>query len=118
MKVFLLRKLLYYCLFAAMLFTTSIVKAQCPTVPNSFLSFCDLESPTVSSLIATNNGGGVSWYLSPVSTTPLAPTVGLINNQTYYADTNPPSLLSVVLVTKFTVPPTEEIASLEEPKPL
>ena len=91
MKVFLLRKLLYYCLFAAMLFTTSIVKAQCPTVPNSFLSFCDLESPTVSSLIATNNGGGVSWYLSPVSTTPLAPTVGLINNQTYYADTNPPS---------------------------
>jgi len=31
--------------------------------------------------------------------------------------TNPPSLRSTDLVTKFTVPPTEEIASFEDPKP-
>ncbi len=74
-----------------MLLTASVVKAQCPTIPNAIQSFCDLESPTVSSLIATNNGGGVSWYLSPTSTTPLSSSVGLINNQTYYADSNPPS---------------------------
>ncbi len=91
MKVFILRKLLYYCLFAAMLLTTSVVTAQCPTIPNALQSFCDLESPTVASLIANNNGGGVSWYLTPTSTTALSPTAGLINNQTYYADTNPPS---------------------------
>lgn len=68
-----------------------MANAQCPTVPNTFQSFCDIESPTVANLIANDTGGGVSWYLTPTSTTPLSPSVGLVNNQTYYADTNPPS---------------------------
>ncbi|MCY1220714.1 hypothetical protein D9M72_327390 [compost metagenome] len=33
------------------------------------------------------------------------------------AEINPPSLLEVALVIKFTVPPTEEIANLEDPRP-
>jgi gliding motility-associated-like protein len=61
-------------------------KAQCPTVTNINQSFCDIESPTISSLQAINNGGGVAWFATATSTTPLAPGAGLVNGQSYFAD--------------------------------
>ena len=62
--------------------------AQCPTVINSSQSFCDVQSPTVASLAATNNGNGVVWYATASSTTSLSNTVGLLNGEDYFADDN------------------------------
>lgn len=61
---------------------------QCPIVGNPNQSFCDIDAPMVGNLIATNNGGGIKWYASATSTTPLSNTVGLVNNTDYYADDN------------------------------
>ncbi|WP_291115935.1 hypothetical protein, partial [Flavobacterium sp. UBA6135] len=61
-------------------------KAQCPTVTNTNQSFCDIQSPTISSLQAINNGGGVAWFATATATTPLAPGAGLVNGQSYFAD--------------------------------
>lgn len=62
--------------------------AQCPTVVDPTQSFCDVESPVVASLVATNNGGGVVWYDTATSTTPLPPTLGLDDGGDYYADSS------------------------------
>ncbi|GGG54245.1 hypothetical protein GCM10010976_26530 [Bizionia arctica] len=62
--------------------------AQCPTIVDSTQNFCDLESLLVSDLQATNNGGGVFWYDTATSTTPLAGSTSLINGQDYFADDN------------------------------
>ncbi|MBA6152328.1 gliding motility-associated C-terminal domain-containing protein [Gelidibacter maritimus] len=59
---------------------------QCPTVTNPTQSFCDIEAPKISDLVATDNGGGIRWYETSTSTTPLSNTVGLVNGNTYYAD--------------------------------
>lgn len=59
---------------------------QCPTVTDTDQSFCDIDAPKVSDLVATDNGGGITWYATPTSTTPLASTVGLVNGDVYYAD--------------------------------
>ncbi|GGD17032.1 hypothetical protein GCM10011343_04790 [Flavobacterium orientale] len=61
-------------------------KAQCPTVSNTNQSFCDIESPTISSLQAIDNGGGVAWFATATATTPLSPGAGLVNGQSYFAD--------------------------------
>src|SRR5690606_30068885 len=60
--------------------------SQCPTVSQSNQSFCDLQAPTVADLVATNTGGGVRWYATATSTTPLASTIGLVNNEDYFVD--------------------------------
>ncbi|MCZ8169457.1 gliding motility-associated C-terminal domain-containing protein [Flavobacterium sp.] len=60
--------------------------AQCPTVTNASQSFCNTESPTIANLNAINNGGGVAWFSSTTSTTPLSSGAGLVNGATYYAD--------------------------------
>ncbi len=62
--------------------------AQCPTVSNLNQSFCDLQSPTISSLAATPNGNGIGWYATATSTTSLSPTLGLVNGEDYFADDN------------------------------
>lgn len=61
---------------------------QCPTITNPSQSFCDIEAPKVSDLVATDNGGGIRWYETATSTTPLSNTVGLVNGRDYYADDN------------------------------
>jgi gliding motility-associated-like protein len=62
---------------------------QCPTAVSP-QTFCDIQffpnAPRVANLIATNNGGGVAWFSSPISTVPLLSTQGLVSGQTYYAD--------------------------------
>ena len=62
--------------------------AQCPTVTNSVLSFCDVETPTVANLAATDNGGGIKWYATATSTVQLSNTQGLQNDKEYFADDN------------------------------
>lgn len=59
---------------------------QCPTVVSPSQTFCDVESPVIANLSATNNGGGVVWYESPTSTTPLTSAIGLVSGEDYYAD--------------------------------
>ena len=77
-------------LFAWSLFLTSFLfgslHAQCPTVTNSTQSFCDVESILVSDLAAIDNGGGVVWYDTPTSTSPLLNLQGLVDGEDYYAD--------------------------------
>ncbi|MCA0350188.1 MAG: gliding motility-associated C-terminal domain-containing protein [Bacteroidetes bacterium] len=62
--------------------------SQCPTVANTTQSFCDSQSPTVADLVATNNGGGVVWYDTAVSTTPLLASTPLESGEDYFADDN------------------------------
>ena len=62
--------------------------AQCPTVNTPTQTFCDVEAPTISSLVAINNGNGVRWYATASSLTPLSAGTGLLNGEDYYADDN------------------------------
>jgi mucin-2 len=64
--------------------------SQCPTVINSNQSFCDSQSPTVASLQATDNGGGIKWYATATTPAnePLLPTTPLESGQDYYVDDN------------------------------
>ena len=76
-------------LVCLLLFTTyglTSVNAQCPTITDSTQSFCDIESILVGDLIATDNGGGIVWYDTATSTTPLSNTASLISGEDYYAD--------------------------------
>lgn len=66
----------------------SPLNAQCPTVTNNTQSFCDIESILVGDLNAIDNGGGIVWYDTPISTTPLSNSEGLISGEDYYADDN------------------------------
>ncbi|RAJ27746.1 gliding motility-associated-like protein [Gelidibacter algens] len=88
MKKTLLNKLLtkyIITLFSVMgvIFTSA---GQCPIVVAPIQTFCDVETPTIANLSATNNGGGVIWYADATSTTPLSNSIGLVNGEDYYAD--------------------------------
>ena len=76
--------------FAFLAFFGGLTKssAQCPTVINPNQTFCDIQSPTVANLVATNNGGGVRWYANATGGTALSNASGLINNEDYFADDN------------------------------
>ncbi|PKP15216.1 MAG: hypothetical protein CVU07_10915, partial [Bacteroidetes bacterium HGW-Bacteroidetes-23] len=73
-------------LLTLFLLSGSLAFAQCPTVTNLNQSFCDIQSPTIASLQATNNGGGVAWFATETATTPLASSLGLVNGEDYFAD--------------------------------
>lgn len=60
--------------------------AACPSVTQTTQQFCDSSSPTIASLAATDQGGGINWYSSATATTPMSTTTGLTNGSTYYAD--------------------------------
>jgi len=74
---------LFFCLSLLLGLTASF--AQCPTVANPNQSFCDNPYPTIASLAATNNGGGIVWYDTAVSTTPLSNSIALIDGEDYFA---------------------------------
>ncbi|WNM20182.1 T9SS type B sorting domain-containing protein [Flavobacterium capsici] len=64
--------------------------SQCPTVSNSTQSFCDSQSPTVGSLVATDNGGGIRWYAN-ASDPPgsfLSSSTSLVSGEDYFVDDN------------------------------
>ena len=75
-------------LFITIICGLTQVNAQCPTVTNNSQSFCDLQSVLVGDLQASDNGGGIVWYESAVSTVPLSNSDGLVNGEDYYADDN------------------------------
>ncbi len=90
-----------------LIFVNSVgVLAQCPDVINANQSFCDLEAPTIASLQAVDNGGGVAWYASPTSTIALSPGTLLLNGDVYYADDSSGQcgLRAQVSVTIYTMP--------------
>lgn len=74
--------------FFFFLISTAVSFAQCPTISDSTQSFCDADTPIVEDLSAIDNGNGVVWYSSDISTTPLAPSDLLVNGLTYFADDN------------------------------
>src|SRR5690554_5690076 len=59
--------------------------SQCPIVNNSLQSFCDIPTPVVSDLLATDTGGGIRWYATATSVTPLLNSTPLINGMDYFA---------------------------------
>uniref|UniRef100_UPI0035B1423E hypothetical protein n=1 Tax=Flavobacterium sp. TaxID=239 RepID=UPI0035B1423E len=73
---------------AALFFVVFVntVSGQCPTITNSIQTFCDSQSPTVASLVATDNGGGIRWYDTASSTTPLSSSTSLISGEDYFVD--------------------------------
>jgi len=79
------KKILCFFLF----FSIAASYGQCPTVVSP-QTYCDIQffplSPTISNLVATDNGGGVAWFSSASSVTPLLPGEGLVSGVTYYAD--------------------------------
>ena len=62
--------------------------AQCPNVAQLNQSFCDLQSPTIASLVATNTGGGIAWFATATSTTALSSSSGLVDGEDYFADSS------------------------------
>uniref|UniRef100_UPI00404A6411 Ig-like domain-containing protein n=3 Tax=Flavobacterium sp. TaxID=239 RepID=UPI00404A6411 len=62
--------------------------AQCPTIINNNQIFCDSDLATISSLVAQDNGGGVVWFDSQASITPIPNFQPLTNGTTYYVDDN------------------------------
>ena len=100
-----------YSILLAFLFFTTLsvltkVNAQCPTVTNNAQSLCNVQSLLVGDLIATDNGGGIVWYDTATSTTPLLNSENLINGEDYYADdsTGTCGLRSQVTITIFVAP--------------
>ncbi len=80
------KKILKINLVLACLGFATLMSAQCPTVANLNQTFCDVESPTVASLLATDTGGGIAWFASATATTPLPPFTGLVNGEDYFVD--------------------------------
>ncbi len=64
---------------------TCDVNAQCPTV-SSTIRLCDSDTPRVSNLVATDNGGGVVWYADATGGSPLSANEILSDGTIYYAD--------------------------------
>ena len=97
-----------FILYLLLCFLTSIqcVYSQCPTVTNAAQTFCDTQSPTIASLVATDNGGGIKWYDTAISTTALLSTASLQNGQDYFADDNTGTcgVRQAVVVTIYTAP--------------
>ncbi|WP_040282262.1 hypothetical protein, partial [Psychroserpens damuponensis] len=62
------------------------INAQCPSISNASQSFCDIDDPIVSDLVAIDNGNGILWYDTENSTTPISNTEGLVSGEDYYAD--------------------------------
>ncbi|HMI06084.1 MAG TPA: hypothetical protein VK528_00955, partial [Flavobacterium sp.] len=88
MRIITLSEKKIYYLFLCLTFFAglTISSAQCPTVADPTQSFCDVQSPTIGSLIATNNGGGIVWYANATGGSPLSNAVGLVDGQDYFAD--------------------------------
>ncbi len=60
--------------------------SQCPTLVGSNPQFCDLQSPQVNDLGATDNGAGIAWFETMTSTTPVDPQNFLTNGQRLFLD--------------------------------
>jgi mucin-2 len=99
-------KKIYFFFLVTFLIGIASSFAQCPTVADNTQSFCDLQSPTVASLVAVNNGGGIAWYANANGGSPLASSSGLVNGEDYFADSTAGgcSPRQVVTVTIYSAP--------------
>ncbi|XLS30176.1 gliding motility-associated C-terminal domain-containing protein [Flavobacteriaceae bacterium M23B6Z8] len=90
------------------LLSANFVTGQCPTITNTNQTFCDVANPQVSSLAATDEGGGVFWYLEATGGNALPPNVPLQDNVVYFADDGSGNCgpRPSVLVRVFGEPPT------------
>jgi mucin-2 len=79
-------KKIHFFILVTFLLGVAKSSAQCPTVTDNTQSFCDLQSPTVASLVAVNNGGGIAWYANATGGSPLSSSSGLVNGENYFAD--------------------------------
>ncbi|MES2411823.1 MAG: hypothetical protein V4535_10310, partial [Bacteroidota bacterium] len=98
---------IYIILLATLLGYNNSVYSQCPTVTNATQSFCDTQSPTIASLVATDNGDGIRWYANATGGAPLSSTTSLTNGADYFADTatGPPcGTRQSVVVTVYSAP--------------
>ncbi|HEX8268582.1 MAG TPA: hypothetical protein VF581_01705, partial [Flavobacterium sp.] len=87
MEIITIRKKIFTVLFYLILLGSApAALAQCPTITDSTQSFCDIQSPTVANLSATNNGGGISWYATATSVNALSASSGLTNGEDYFVD--------------------------------
>ena len=84
----------------------NVAYSQCPTIINSNQSFCDTQTPTIASLVATDNGGGIKWYATASSTTALTNATVLVNGEDYFADDNTGAcgVRQSVIVTVYSTP--------------
>ncbi|QBZ97734.1 gliding motility-associated C-terminal domain-containing protein [Flavobacterium sangjuense] len=96
----------YVFLLLSLLGYNDSVYSQCPTVTNPTQSFCDTQSPTVASLVATDNGGGIRWYANATGGAPLSSSISLTNGEDYFADSimGPCSTRQSVVVTVYSAP--------------
>ncbi|WP_445452722.1 T9SS type B sorting domain-containing protein [Flavobacterium sp. 25HG05S-40] len=103
----LVKNYLIYCfLLVSLVGYNESIYSQCPTVGNPNQSFCDIQSPTVASLLATDNGAGVSWYANATGGAPLLSSSSLINGEDYFADDSTGScgVRQSVVVTVYSAP--------------
>ena len=78
----------YFVLLLSLLCYNNAVYSQCPTVTNANQSFCDIQSPTIASLVATDNGGGIKWYANSSGGSALSNSTSLTNGEDYFVDDN------------------------------
>ena len=76
----------YVVLLVTLLGYNDSVYSQCPTVANASQSFCDKQLPTIASLEATDEGGGIKWYANATGGTALSSSASLTNGEDYFAD--------------------------------
>ena len=93
MRIFTLLKAQTFFYFSILLFLIGFSNhsySQCPTVINANQSFCDSQAPTIASLVATDNGGGIKWYATATTPAnqPLLPSTPLESGEDYYVDDN------------------------------
>ena len=91
MRIFTLLKAQTFFYFSILLFLIGFPNhsySQCPTVINANQSFCDSQAPTIASLVATDNGGGIKWYATATTPAnqPLLPSTPLESGEDYYVD--------------------------------
>ncbi|HLV93418.1 MAG TPA: gliding motility-associated C-terminal domain-containing protein [Aequorivita sp.] len=72
-------------LFLMLIWGASNSYSQCPTVLDGEQSFCNIPTPLVADLVANDTGGGVRWFSSANSTTPLSNSTPLTHGGIYYA---------------------------------
>ncbi len=60
--------------------------AQCPSIADNNPQFCDLEQAQVSDLPAVDNGGGINWFRTLTSVTPVPSNEFLTDNQILFLD--------------------------------
>ena len=78
----------YVVLLVSLFGNNNSLYSQCPTVTNAAQSFCDIQSPTIASLVAINNGGGIRWYADAIGGPALLSSASLTNGEDYFADDN------------------------------